>query len=928
MIYLTKDEKMLVTLEKLSMEGFLSYKEKTSIEFPENTIVIIGENGAGKTSIVEAIYYALTGTPLRGTLDSMINSFKDKMRVELTLRTTEGKLKIIRTREKKTGRTEASVYLENRVLARSSETVNRIIAEKLLGLTKQDRETGKKTIKNILDLSIIRQGYLSELSDKLSSKTMEKEKHIDILLGLDLYEKAYNALKNYETKVKIPETLLQAMTIKPPERYRITEDSLATLTHYVAQLKKSIEEEKILIKEKVEEKKLEEEEKEKITQELKTHEETLEKIEEREKKLEEKKIEYIRIRTALEREENEIRKLDEKLRQLKEKIETKKTVEKEYFTKKQEKEEKIKRAEKYLLEKLMEKFIEKNRLKKLHDELLRKYKAKKTEDILEEVKRLEKSIALLQQKLKETKEKRKKINELEEKEKQTVKELLIHLPLPTGDKTNTKLIVSMAKDLIQNTIREGTLLREKLREMEAEEESIREIIAQLRKEGGKCPVCGRKLTPEQAMRIISEHEKKLEKIKKEKERIKNKLEEISSIESRMENISKLSETLASIFEQKRMLEAEMKAVGKESEQYVLMLIEKRNATEIDYKTIVGIEDKIKRIEGETKALIEKIAALAQTEMKCDIEEECIKKIENRLQGLKDAVGAPISYGEIGFYEKVLEELEEKLNELKNTEKEYKAILEEKRERETLKNKYESILSTMENIEIEVKELKEKISREKEIIQKLKEERIKKEEKLRVLAEEIEKREKLLEGMRDLLRELEKTEYIVKALLFIRTLFNTDNLPKQLRSYAIGILQEEMKEILTEFELSYDDVEVSETLDITLFDRGANVSRSLGQCSGGEKTAIVLSFLIALKKTVQEIRGEEQGIGFMILDEPTLYLDKERRNSLLEILRKARLVSRLPQLIIITHDDELKDAGETVYLVERDRISSRIKRLYG
>ncbi|MBN1896698.1 MAG: AAA family ATPase [Candidatus Aenigmarchaeota archaeon] len=49
----------MVRIEKISMEGFKSFKRKVSIPFPQGFSVVTGPNGSGKTNIADAIYFVL-----------------------------------------------------------------------------------------------------------------------------------------------------------------------------------------------------------------------------------------------------------------------------------------------------------------------------------------------------------------------------------------------------------------------------------------------------------------------------------------------------------------------------------------------------------------------------------------------------------------------------------------------------------------------------------------------------------------------------------------------------------------------------------------------------------------------------------------------------------------------------------------------------
>ncbi|MEM0506247.1 MAG: AAA family ATPase, partial [Thermosphaera sp.] len=59
-------------IRRVILEDFLSHKD-SNIQFDEGVNVIIGENGAGKSSILEAIYYALTSEKWRaGKIEDLV----------------------------------------------------------------------------------------------------------------------------------------------------------------------------------------------------------------------------------------------------------------------------------------------------------------------------------------------------------------------------------------------------------------------------------------------------------------------------------------------------------------------------------------------------------------------------------------------------------------------------------------------------------------------------------------------------------------------------------------------------------------------------------------------------------------------------------------------------------------------------------------
>lgn len=60
-MFVVFDSKSLVANIQLSIHGIRSYEERTSIQFSTPLTLIVGQNGTGKTTIVESVRYATTG---------------------------------------------------------------------------------------------------------------------------------------------------------------------------------------------------------------------------------------------------------------------------------------------------------------------------------------------------------------------------------------------------------------------------------------------------------------------------------------------------------------------------------------------------------------------------------------------------------------------------------------------------------------------------------------------------------------------------------------------------------------------------------------------------------------------------------------------------------------------------------------------------
>jgi exonuclease SbcC len=90
-------------------------------------------------------------------------------------------------------------------------------------------------------------------------------------------------------------------------------------------------------------------------------------------------------------------------------------------------------------------------------------------------------------------------------------------------------------------------------------------------------------------------------------------------------------------------------------------------------------------------------------------------------------------------------------------------------------------------------------------------------------------------------------------------------------------------------------------------------------SGGEKTSIALAYRLALNNIVQKISTGIKS-NLMILDEPTDGFSKEQLFKLREILDELEC----PQIIIVSHEEELESFADNIFKIEKINGSSCIK----
>jgi len=138
----------------------------------------------------------------------------------------------------------------------------------------------------------------------------------------------------------------------------------------------------------------------------------------------------------------------------------------------------------------------------------------------------------------------------------------------------------------------------------------------------------------------------------------------------------------------------------------------------------------------------------------------------------------------------------------------------------------------------------------------------------------------------------------------RMVLHRDQLPRLVAQLYIKSLNEKLAKYLELFEAPYlaritDDI----SIQCTFGDRVVPAER----LSGGEKVVLGIAFRFAVYELFVS------NLGLLILDEPTVYLDSDRIDSVLSLLERVKGYSRSAglQLIVITHEARLAGVFDQV-----------------
>ena len=153
-----------------------------------------------------------------------------------------------------------------------------------------------------------------------------------------------------------------------------------------------------------------------------------------------------------------------------------------------------------------------------------------------------------------------------------------------------------------------------------------------------------------------------------------------------------------------------------------------------------------------------------------------------------------------------------------------------------------------------------------------------------------------------------------------TLYET--LREDLRSTHLQVLERLLNEM---FQLVYGNdayagIDLDSTYAITVRQNdGTPLSPS--QLSGGERAVFNLALRCAIYQLLAEGATGSTELPPLILDEPTVFLDRGHVRQLSALIDAMREIG-VPQVLIVTHDEELIGAADQVIHVEKDPHSNR------
>ncbi len=889
-------------IKSLELKNFLSHRE-TVLYFDRGINMIVGQNGAGKTSILDAIKFAMFGKD-RARLSNPVSHGSSACSVKLSFQVDEDKYDVMRSYGERQRDRVASILRNGVEIADSQESVSSAI-EKIIGM---EQDVFEKSV-------FVAQG---EIDDLVNEQPRKRKEFFSKMIGIE--------------KLGNTASMLGEISRSVNESISESQGKLERLSMYRESMAKSYREKEKLSTEigKAADSILEAvEEEEKLKDLLSRQKETL-------AELQAKSSLILAKRTELKRLTSEIMEIEGKLRQNASAMAENRKIEENLLyiyhgdimegaaslsrlvEQEQRREDfaSIERSVNDMKRQLAD-------LQKDHDsftgaslEFSRLVKhLKALESGNDAWKKVSDRLSLI----------RDDISSIEKRVSTLGKEVEKIFGSRKIDSTELARKIGDIEDRIDDI---GKRISAKKGDLGSRNERKRELSSRIEQLKGKniCPLCGSELSQEHIGRLHADVNIS----------INATLDEIGTIAAELRELTAEQEKMKSLLAQMRSKSVSDYLQGTESIQNKMQTIENLekdlSSLEKDHADYVATKKRVDELESTIEGLRDTEArySLIATKLQAaeenrsrnnivEIEAE-IKTRKEELAKIQALTGFPLDL------EKVEESsaLFHRHSQLATIAKEYdqlSLLMEERRKQVTDLGRDIEILqkevSSLNNVSAEVSRLdadyEKARGRHAELASIVSSRR-----------ESVSRIEAELEDLKRNILELEVTEKTVIAMKNsietinkLKAAFGVDGIQKYLRQKASEFITNGTRQILSSFSLDFDDVLVNEDFDVSVQKNGL---LELDALSGGERIALS----IALRISISRFLDEEQRINCFLMDEPTTYLDEERRANLRNILHYALGEGDyMPQLILITHHTELISAGDSIFEVSKESGVSRV-----
>ena len=441
--------------------------------------------------------------------------------------------------------------------------------------------------------------------------------------------------------------------------------------------------------------------------------------------------------------------------------------------------------------------------------------------------------------------------------------------------------------------------------LDSERDSLREAEELL--DAGKCPECGQDVAE-------SPH---VDSIEDDRERIADLEAELGTARERVETLESELERAESLGEAADRLDT----LESNRANVVQLIEEKESGLEADEERIESLREDAAELDAEAEAKreaateVEQRAAEAREVIgECNQEHQTVKQSIQRLERIETLLG------DIADRESDIERLRETRSQQAEMNDQRRDRLAEKRER-----KQEVAEQVNEDRIEEAREEKQRasayIERADAKLGELREQRDETQAAIGGVRNELSELETLRERREELAETVSKLEGLYEESEQLQGMYGT--LRAELRQRNVETLERMLNETfsLVYQNDSYSHIELDGEYQLTVYQKDGDPLEP-EQLSGGERALFNLSLRCAIYRLLAEGIDGAAPMPPLILDEPTVFLDSGHVTQLLDLIAYMRDEVGVAQILVVSHDEELVGAADDLVRVEKSATSNR------
>ncbi len=896
-------------IHSLKLKDFKSYKD-SEFKFDTGISLILGENGAGKSTILEAISYALFKEVSNRSVNDIIRRPVDdddivkEMKVIVEFTHNHHRYTVERTKKKSKADAVLKEYNE-------SEDKYKLLCNGDKNVTREINSLLEIDSSNFLNAVYVRQGEITELIDKTPA---ERKKVITKLLNLESLQKVQEKMKEI---IRVYEDIQTENSGKIAEydhktkQLEILEQGIKDLESQIIENKKEEETLKGQLEEITKDK-------DNMQKNKEEYEKISTKIDERKKRLDDlqkSKIQKDEEIKSLEAEKQNIAKLEEKIQILPKLREVK-----EFQTKIEQVNKDLKIVNKTIsdITDAQKQLVNTEDDHKRYEEIEKE--VQEVNNNIESLTAEANRIAELKNNIKNKKENKdeffQKVNKIAKQVYAFYHETFENIEqienFINKTKNDNQEALNKARDALTEIDKKISMVDTNLNERE---KSLRDLM----NTKDKCPICQSNISHQRHQQLEDGYKKDIESFKKQLEQLNTSKDrqanEIKTLEEDEKKVNSINlEKLHEDYSEFERLTKEVKTLEEELPDDADDT-KKRLDDQKKLKEDIESESKKLRASYDTYNLsvitLEKLPELEEVKENQETYLEKVTELKSNIEKIQQS-NVPI------------DNLDKRLRKLEKDKSDYDTLVGKvaqldtrRQEQKELSTQIDETATQLEDLDKKIgdinydeksfEKIKEDLEKQQNSYDGIKTKLVENETKLTNSKENHENTIKEIKELDEIKKEQENIKDYIKLLGRIRDVYDKDGVQKDLRNAVRPQIERSTLEIFNEFGFNYSSLKLDEDYNMTINRLGEELTLDL--LSGGEKIVIALALRLGIAKVISQNKTE-----LLILDEPTIHLDAERRSDLIEIIRNINFV---PQMIVVTHDEEMESLSNNIIKVSKN-----------